>query len=162
MAGKLKMTYPPSLVDAAIKLHIEQTLGLKGEMDIDYTHRRKTRRVSAEIEITIQAKLTENQINYRDFTEGLNPIPCTDPKDFTGKTEIPVDLPVSEISFDDLPEHEQQEALGEVDDENDMEPEQENEPEEEPTSMFGTEDDPVSEDMPNDNLSSEDVEDLFG
>jgi hypothetical protein len=43
------INYPPELVDEAIKEHIAKHMNVSGDVTIDYTHRRKTRTVSATV-----------------------------------------------------------------------------------------------------------------
>lgn len=43
------INYPPELVDEAIKEHIAKHMDVSGDVTIDYTHRRKTRTVSATV-----------------------------------------------------------------------------------------------------------------
>jgi hypothetical protein len=43
------INYPPHLIDEAIKEHIAKHMNISGDVIIDYTHRRKTRTVSATV-----------------------------------------------------------------------------------------------------------------
>jgi len=74
--NRLKISYPPELVDQAIKEHIENNMNLTGEFEIDYTHRRKTRRVSADIFID---NMQSKGIDITGLPEAttLDTIPCT-------------------------------------------------------------------------------------
>lgn len=48
------INYPPELVDEAIKEHIAKHMNVSGDVTIDYTHRRKTRTVSATVTLNTE------------------------------------------------------------------------------------------------------------
>ena len=133
----LKITYPPELVDAAITEHVKKHMGVTGDVTIDYTHRRKTRRVSADVYVSTTPNLAQDAPKVVEEAPKLE----TPSQASADPEKEPL-----EVTFEDLPEHEQQEAMGEVEDENE--------------SMF--DDLPDQEPEENTGSNDEDVEDLFG
>jgi hypothetical protein len=86
---KISINYTPELIDSAIKEHIEKYMNVVGEIEIEYMHRRKTKKVSAEITLS-----------------ELKSLP---PKE-TANTIVAAEEHY-EIVFENLPVHEQEEAV---------------------------------------------------
>lgn len=98
--SKISINYPPSLIDEAIKEHVQRHMGITGNIEIEYTHRRRTRKVSAEV-----------------LVSPIGTMPVETPVPMPVETPVPVystQQAEKSISFDDLPEHEQQEATDQV------------------------------------------------
>lgn len=52
--SKISINYTPDLIDEAIREHVQRTMGISSDIEIYYTHKRRTRRVSAEILIPVR------------------------------------------------------------------------------------------------------------
>ena len=99
---KLTINYSPALIDEAIKEHLAKHLDIKGEIEIEYMHRRKTKKVSAAVFVN-----SDQTINASSTIEvkGLPDIAV-----IAENTKEALEA----ITFEDLPLHEQQEATGHV------------------------------------------------
>jgi hypothetical protein len=83
--SKISINYTPDLIDEAIREHVQRTMGISSDIEIHYTHKRRTRRVSAEILIPVRETQDTSTIDLH--------------------SSLPADY-----GFDDLPKHEQEEA----------------------------------------------------
>jgi len=66
MSVEMTLYYSPEKINDAVREHIERNLKLNGNMRITYTHKRKTKEVSAEIHILNQDPwaLTQTQTDF--------------------------------------------------------------------------------------------------
>ena len=136
MDNKLVISYTPEQIDEAVKQHIACTTGYTGSTSIEYTHKRKLKKVSAEITLVDPVKVSN--LKYEDEAIALGEV-SEDPYyvpglaeeeanyindgtvDLEGDAHLQEEMEMEEpeqedeaTAFEELPLHEQQEATGHV------------------------------------------------
>ena len=69
--SKLSVIYSPELIDEAIREHIQKRMGVTSSIQVEYTHRRKTKKVSAEV--TFSPTLNQSPISDSVMKELTTP-----------------------------------------------------------------------------------------
>lgn len=85
------INYGPELIDEILAAHVKEKMNFEGEVEIEYTHRRSTRKVEATIFLGASEPIEKSVVDNADAQLG----------DDTDAT-----------TFDTLPKHEQEEAQG--------------------------------------------------
>ena len=111
--SKISINYTPDLIDEAIREHVQRTMGISNDIEIHYTHKRRTRRVSAEILIPVQGTEPVKAVQEAVTFDDLPPHEQEEAQELTQSVSEP-DLEDNSM-FGGMPEQEASEEMDEED-----------------------------------------------